>query len=117
MHFSKILPVTLFAALAVAAPAPAPQISVDPEQIKQFSQSIQSFASNTDSGLNDLNGQREALGSSWNGQVAQALEQAFSQFEQAVNEITETASKISSALDGSVQSFDEAEESNAGRFD
>lgn len=71
MHFSKILPVTLFAALAVAAPAPQ-GVSVSPEQIKQFSQSVQSFASNTESALNDLK-QSQALSSAWTGQGAVSL--------------------------------------------
>jgi hypothetical protein len=72
MHFSKIIPVTLFAALAVAAPAPAPQMSFNLEQVKQLSQNVQSWASSTASGFDNLNDQLEAL--DFSGQAAVSLD-------------------------------------------
>ncbi len=72
MHFSKILPVTLFAALAVAAPAPQ-GVSATTEQIQQFSDSVQSFASNTDSSFSELNAQKDALASAWGGEGSVSL--------------------------------------------
>ncbi|KAJ5048796.1 hypothetical protein NUH16_007306 [Penicillium rubens] len=102
MHFSKIIPVTLFAALAVAAPAPAPQMSFNPEQVKQLSQNVQSWASSTASGFDNLNNQLEAL--DFSGQAAQSLAEALGQLQEAVAKVTDVASEIASALDGASES-------------
>lgn len=72
MHFSKILPVTLFAALAVATPTPQ-GVSVPPAQIKQFSENVQSFASTTEREFNKVKSQKENLDSAWNSEVAVSL--------------------------------------------
>ncbi|KAJ6186719.1 hypothetical protein N7519_008020 [Penicillium mononematosum] len=115
MHFSKIIPVTLFAVLAVAAPAPAPQMSVNLEQVRQLSQNIQSWASSTDSGFASLNDQLKAL--DFSGQTAQqSLAGAMAQLQESVAKVTDVASQIASALDGSTESYQEAEQSNADRF-
>ncbi|KAJ5251265.1 hypothetical protein N7489_001675 [Penicillium chrysogenum] len=115
MHFSKIIPVTLFAALAVAAPAPAPQMSFNLEQVKQLSQNVQSWASSTASGFDNLNDQLEAL--DFSGQAAQqSLAEALGQLQEAVAKVTDVASEIASALDGATESYQETEQSNADRF-
>lgn len=72
MHFSKILPVTLLAALAVAAPAPQ-GASVPVSQIRQFSENVQSFAGTTDSEFNKVKGQQESLANAWQGEGAVSL--------------------------------------------
>ncbi|OJI98816.1 hypothetical protein ASPVEDRAFT_80447 [Aspergillus versicolor CBS 583.65] len=116
MHFSKILPVTLFAALAVAAPAPQ-GASVPVSQIKQFSENVQSFAGTTESEFNKVKGQQESLANAWQGQGAQVLGQAFDKFAKSVNEVNSVASKLASDLETLSRTYDEAEQASSIRFD
>lgn len=61
MHFSKVIPVTLFAVLATASPVPA-DISIDFGQVQAVAESFNNFAGSTDGGASDLSGQLQALG-------------------------------------------------------
>ncbi|KAL5341348.1 hypothetical protein BJX70DRAFT_396067 [Aspergillus crustosus] len=110
MHFSKILSTGLFAAFTVAAPLPAPQISVDFGTIQQLSQSIQSFAANTGNGISQISSQSQAV-SPGLGAVADAFNQLFSQFQQAGAQLQETSAKIAATLNSLTSSYEQTEQS------
>ncbi|KAL4971548.1 hypothetical protein BDW66DRAFT_145963 [Aspergillus desertorum] len=80
MLFTKTFSASLFAALAVSIPLPAPQVSVDYGQIQALSSSVKSFAESTASQFNSVSGQSDALSASFSGSTQVRLSAPVSVF-------------------------------------
>lgn len=70
MHFSKLISVTLFAALATASPVPA-DISISQGQLETVAQDLDNFAQSTDNSASHVEQQLQTLAASSGGQLAQ----------------------------------------------
>ncbi|KAL4964253.1 WXG100 family type VII secretion target [Aspergillus stella-maris] len=114
MHFSKLAPVALFAALATASPIPSPQISVDQGQLQQFAATVQSFASSTSAGISEIGSQASVISGSFTGSAS--LQQQISALNAAGNEIQQAAAALVEAVNSASSSFSETEQDLASSW-
>ncbi|KAL4912057.1 hypothetical protein BDW62DRAFT_195531 [Aspergillus aurantiobrunneus] len=112
MHFAKVLSATLFAATATAAPA---QVSVDLAAVQQLAQDVESFASETDSGISRLSSEYDGMG--FSGQLQEQLNEQFQQLEESNSRIQGAAGAISQALQQTSSTYEQADDAAASRFE
>ncbi|KAL3456998.1 hypothetical protein BJX64DRAFT_269740 [Aspergillus heterothallicus] len=114
MYFPKILSATLFAALAIAAPAPAPQtVSVDSAQIQAFSQNLQAICANIDANLSGANSEFNNLLAGWQGNSAESFQQLWSQVSNSNGQLQQACASIVGGLSDVAKTYQQSESDNA----
>ncbi|BCS21655.1 WXG100 family type VII secretion target [Aspergillus puulaauensis] len=115
MHFSKVLSVTLFAALATASPVPA-DISISQGQLETVAQNLDNFAQSTDNSASDVTQQLQTLAASSGGQLAQNIPQWTNRLSEVTKELVGVAQEISTTLKDSGKSYEQTESESADNF-
>ncbi|KAL2813428.1 hypothetical protein BJX63DRAFT_394412 [Aspergillus granulosus] len=117
MYFSRIIPATLFAVLATAAPAPAPQtVNVDYAAIEAFRANLQGICSNIDASLSGASGEFNGLIGGFSGDTASAFQQIWAQIGNGNYEIQDACAQLISGLGGLSETYSQAESDNAAAF-
>ncbi|KAL4937290.1 hypothetical protein BDV06DRAFT_227099 [Aspergillus oleicola] len=115
MHFSKVAPVIVFAAIATASPLPAPQISVDLSQLQAIANTVQSFSSSIGAGINEIDSQVAVIAPNL-GSSGQAIQQLVEQLNAAGAETQQISASFVDALNTASSSFSEADQTAADQL-
>ncbi|KAL3442367.1 hypothetical protein BJX65DRAFT_287052 [Aspergillus insuetus] len=98
MQFSKILTTAFLAVAATAAPAPAPQVSVDFGAIQAFSQHLQAICNEIQANLASASGEFNNVIGGFQGDAAQSFQQLWGQVEAGNGQIQSACASIISGL-------------------
>ncbi|KAJ0415444.1 hypothetical protein BJY00DRAFT_293580 [Aspergillus carlsbadensis] len=116
MYFSKILTTAFLAVAATAAPAPAPQVSVDFGAIQAFSAHLQNICNEIQANLASASGEFNSVIGGFQGEASQSFQQLWTQVEGGNGQIQQACASIVSGLNSATDSYAQAESDSAATF-
>ena len=117
MRFELLFTTVLSAVAASAAATPKRQISTDPAAMQNAVISLQEAVQTIHVVQEGLRANIDPVVASWQGDAAQAFQQAMAQADEAINNLGGVWSQLAEMLNSVGQSYEETEEQNVDRFD